>query len=67
MSQRLTAGETAPAFTLADSTGALHSLAEVLSISPDPVEKLAKFAGKEELTFPLRSDEDQAVADAYGA
>ncbi|MET3142336.1 UNVERIFIED_ORG: peroxiredoxin [Arthrobacter sp. UYEF2] len=37
MSQRLTAGETAPAFNLADSTGALHSLAEVLGISPDPI------------------------------
>lgn len=106
MTERLAAGQTAPAFTLADSTGRLHSLSdyagrkvvvyfypaastpacagqacdfrdslaalkgagyEVLGISPDPVEKLAKFAAKEELTFPLLSDAGHAVAEAYGA
>ncbi len=39
----------------------------VLGISPDSVDKLASFAAKEELTFPLLSDEDHAVAEAYGA
>ncbi|HEX7202033.1 MAG TPA: redoxin domain-containing protein, partial [Arthrobacter sp.] len=29
--------------------------------------KLAKFAASEELSFPLLSDQDHAVADAYGA
>ncbi len=39
----------------------------VLGISPDPVQKLAAFAEQEALTFPLLSDEDHAVAEAYGA
>ncbi|MHA7281851.1 thioredoxin-dependent thiol peroxidase [Arthrobacter sp. TMS2-4] len=39
----------------------------VLGISPDPVHKLAAFSEKESLTFPLLSDEDHAVAEAYGA
>ncbi|MEO3942658.1 thioredoxin-dependent thiol peroxidase [Paenarthrobacter nicotinovorans] len=40
---------------------------EVVGISPDPVKALAKFASEEQLTFPLLSDEDHAVAEAYGA
>lgn len=40
---------------------------DVLGISPDPVNKLARFAEKEGLTFPLLSDEDHAVAEAYAA
>ncbi|KNC19230.1 peroxiredoxin [Arthrobacter sp. RIT-PI-e] len=39
----------------------------VLGISPDPVDKLAAFAEQQSLTFPLLSDEDHAVAEAYGA
>ncbi|MEC5198177.1 peroxiredoxin Q/BCP [Arthrobacter sp. PL16] len=39
----------------------------VLGISPDPVAKLASFSEQEALTFPLLSDEDHAVAEAYGA
>jgi peroxiredoxin Q/BCP len=39
----------------------------VLGISPDPVAKLASFSEQESLTFPLLSDEDHAVAEAYGA
>ncbi|MUK01986.1 thioredoxin-dependent thiol peroxidase [Vibrio cholerae] len=39
----------------------------VLGISPDPVGKLASFVEKESLNFPLLSDEDHAVAEAYGA
>ncbi len=39
----------------------------VLGISPDPVDKLAKFATTEGLNFRLLSDEDHAVAEAYGA
>ena len=38
-----------------------------MGISPDPVEKLAKFVEKEGLTFPLASDPEHAVLDAYGA
>ncbi|MFF5793874.1 thioredoxin-dependent thiol peroxidase [Paeniglutamicibacter sp. NPDC012692] len=40
---------------------------QVVGISPDAPAKLAKFAAKEELGFPLLSDEDHAVAAAYGA
>jgi len=40
---------------------------DVLGVSPDPIGKLAKFAEAEGLTFPLLSDEDHAVAEAYGA
>ncbi|MGP4033978.1 thioredoxin-dependent thiol peroxidase [Pseudarthrobacter sp. 1C304] len=39
----------------------------VVGISPDPVEKLAKFAAAEGLAFPLLSDPDHAVAEAYAA
>jgi peroxiredoxin Q/BCP len=40
--------------------------AVVLGISPDPVPRLRKFADKYGLPFRLLSDEDHAVADAYG-
>jgi peroxiredoxin Q/BCP len=40
--------------------------ARVIGISPDPVEAVAKFAGKFDLDFTLLADADHAVADAYG-
>jgi peroxiredoxin Q/BCP len=40
--------------------------AVVLGLSPDPVRALRKFADKYGLAFPLLSDEDHAVAEAYG-
>lgn len=40
--------------------------AVVLGVSPDPVAKIKKFADSEALDFPLLSDEDHAVAEAYG-
>ena len=49
---------------LADLSG---SDTAVLGISPDKPEKLAKFRAKESLTFPLLSDPDHAVEQAYGA
>jgi peroxiredoxin Q/BCP len=39
----------------------------VLGISPDAPAKLARFAGKEGLTFPLLADTDRGVLTAYGA
>lgn len=39
----------------------------VLGISPDSVEKLARFAEAESLTYPLASDVDREVLRAYGA
>jgi len=39
----------------------------VLGISPDAPAKLAKFREKEALTFPLLSDAERTVMQAYGA
>jgi peroxiredoxin Q/BCP len=39
----------------------------VLGISPDQPTKLANFASKQSLDFPLLSDPDHAVLTAYGA
>lgn len=106
MTERLTAGDPAPAFTLPDADGTPVSLGDyrgrtvvvyfypaagtsgctkqacdfrdnlaelngagldVLGISPDPQPKLAAFRDAEGLTFPLLSDPDRTVLDAYGA
>ena len=107
MAERLTAGDTAPDFTLPDDQGGevspvrparpqghrlllpgrddaraaprrratsattstrLHGEGyEVLGISPDKPEKLAKFREKDGLTIRLLSDADKAVMNAYGA
>ena len=40
--------------------------AVVLGVSRDPVERLRAFADKHALDFPLLSDADHAVAEAYG-
>jgi len=40
---------------------------QVLGISPDQPAKLARFRDQEGLTFPLLSDPDHAVLEAYGA
>jgi peroxiredoxin Q/BCP len=40
--------------------------ARVIGISPDPVTAVRKFADKYDLGFTLLTDEDHAVADAYG-
>ncbi|MDQ1630483.1 MAG: thioredoxin-dependent peroxiredoxin [Frankiaceae bacterium] len=39
----------------------------VLGISPDKPAKLAKFRDAQSLTFPLLSDPDRTVLEAYGA
>jgi thioredoxin-dependent peroxiredoxin len=39
----------------------------VVGISPDKEPKLAKFRDRDELTFPLLSDTDTKVLQAYGA
>ncbi|GAA1410510.1 peroxiredoxin [Glutamicibacter uratoxydans] len=63
-----TPGCTKQACDFRDSIESLKSLGyQVLGVSPDGVAKLEKFAAKEELNFPLLSDEDHAVAEAYGA
>lgn len=40
---------------------------DVVGISPDKPEKLAKFRDKEGLNFPLLSDPDKTVLEAWGA
>lgn len=64
----MTPGCTTQACDFRDS---LESLAahgyKVVGISPDPVDKLAKFVERDQLSFPLLSDENHAVAEAYGA
>jgi thioredoxin-dependent peroxiredoxin len=106
MTDRLTAGDPAPDFTLPDADGNQVSLSDlrgrrvivyfypaagtpgctkqacdfrdnlasfqsegftVLGISPDKQGKLANFAAKQSLDFPLLSDEDRSVLTAYGA
>ena len=39
---------------------------DVIGVSPDELKPIEKFAAKYNLTFPLASDEDHAVAEAYG-
>ncbi len=39
---------------------------DAVGISPDPVEVQKKFSDKLSLNFPLLSDADHAVAEAYG-
>ena len=40
---------------------------EILGVSPDPVDKLSEFRTEHDLSFPLLSDEDHSMAEAYGA
>ncbi|WP_299792697.1 thioredoxin-dependent thiol peroxidase [uncultured Shewanella sp.] len=62
-----TPGCTVQACGLRDSKDELTELnVTVLGISPDPVAKLSRFSQKQELNFSLLSDEDHAIADAFG-
>jgi peroxiredoxin Q/BCP len=63
-----TPGCTKQACDFRDSLDSLHAAGyQVVGISPDKPEKLAKFRAAEGLTFPLVSDTDRAVLSAYGA
>ncbi len=103
---RLTAGDTAPDFTLPTADGGSVTLSDlrgqhvvlyfypaagtpgcttqacdfrdslaslqgrgyrVVGVSPDDVPALARFAEAEDLTFPLASDTDRSVLEAWGA
>ncbi|MEC5179614.1 thioredoxin-dependent thiol peroxidase [Arthrobacter sp. CG_A4] len=66
--QAATAGCTTEACDFRDSLASLQDSGyDVLGISPDGREALARFTGDFALTFPLLADEDHAVALAYGA
>lgn len=63
-----TPGCTTEACDFRDNLASLQSSGyDVLGISPDTPEKLTAFTSDFALTFPLLSDEDHAVALAYGA
>jgi peroxiredoxin Q/BCP len=63
-----TPGCTKQACDFRDSLGELNGAGlDVIGISPDKPEKLAKFRDKEKLTFPLLSDPDREVLTAWGA
>jgi peroxiredoxin Q/BCP len=40
---------------------------EIVGLSPDEPDELARFRAEHDLPFPLVSDPDHAIADAYGA
>lgn len=64
----MTPGCTTQACDFRDSLNSLGAAGySVVGISPDPPGRLATFSQKEVLTFPLASDPDHAVAEAYGA
>lgn len=62
-----TPGCTKQACDFRDSLAELNGAGiDVIGISPDKPEKLAKFRDAEKLTFPLLSDPDRAVLTAWG-
>lgn len=63
-----TPGCTKQACDFRDSLESLQGLGyAVVGISPDQPAKLEKFVSKEELNFPLLSDPEHVVSEAYGA
>ncbi|PCS21925.1 thioredoxin-dependent thiol peroxidase [Candidatus Enterovibrio escicola] len=63
----MTPGCTTQACSLRDSKNELEALnTVVLGISPDPVKRLLQFTERDRLNFTLLSDEDHAVAEAFG-
>jgi len=64
----MTPGCTTQACDFRDSLADLNDAGvEVLGVSPDTPDKLRTFREKEGLTFPLLSDPDHEVLEAYGA
>jgi peroxiredoxin Q/BCP len=64
----MTPGCTTQACDFTDSLASLKAQGyDVLGISPDAPAKLAKFRARDSLTYPLLSDADRTVMQAYGA
>ena len=64
----MTPGCTKQACDFTDSLDSLRGAGyEVLGISPDKPEKLAKFRARDSLTITLLSDADRSVMNAWGA
>ena len=63
-----TPGCTKEACDFRDNLGELNEAGlDVVGVSPDKPEKLAKFRDNEKLTFPLLSDPDRKVLTEWGA
>jgi thioredoxin-dependent peroxiredoxin len=64
----MTPGCTGQACDFRDSLASLAAAGiDVLGVSPDSTAKLAQFAERDHLTFPLLSDPDKATLTAYAA
>jgi len=64
----MTPGCTKQACDFTDSLDSLQAAGyEVVGVSPDKPEKLAKFRDAQQLTFPLLSDPSRSALEAYGA
>ena len=64
----MTPGCTKQACDFRDNLASLTSAGyDVLGISPDKPEKLAKFRDRDAVTFPLLSDTSKTTLEAYGA
>ena len=64
----MTPGCTKQACDFTESLTSLQAAGyEVLGISPDKPEKLAKFRERDALTIPLLADQDKTVMRSYGA
>jgi peroxiredoxin Q/BCP len=64
----MTPGCTAEACDFRDNYRALQDAGyEIVGVSPDPSARNARFREKEGLPFPLLSDENHEVAEAFGA
>ncbi|HEX5333976.1 MAG TPA: thioredoxin-dependent thiol peroxidase [Cellulomonas sp.] len=64
----MTPGCTTQACDFRDSLTSLAAAGyAVIGVSPDPVDKLARFAAEDGLTFPLASDVDRSVLEGWGA
>ncbi|WP_448061302.1 thioredoxin-dependent thiol peroxidase [Cellulomonas hominis] len=64
----MTPGCTTEACDFRDSLSALQGAGyAVVGVSPDPVSKLATFAERDGLTFPLASDPERTVLEQWGA
>jgi peroxiredoxin Q/BCP len=64
----MTPGCTKQACDFRDSLASLTAAGyRVVGISPDSPAKLAKFRERDAITFPLVSDDDKSVLQAYGA
>lgn len=61
-----TPGCTRQACALRDGWSEISAKAKVFGVSIDPIKRHEKFISKYDLPFPLLSDEDHKIVDAYG-